>query len=82
MIGLTFEINGRQVDPKNMRDALEGAILQSVQDHVTHRLGTVRCPVHGAAPTVVCRGRSLNDLKFDISGCCQAGIDTATKALS
>lgn len=82
MLSLTFEINGKKVDPRNMADALEAAMLGSVQKTVTRRLATVRCPVHGAAPTVVCSGASLGDLSFQVTGCCQALIDATKEALA
>ena len=81
MIEITFEINGRQVDPRNISDALEAAVLRSIQDSLIRKVGPVRCPEHGSMPKIVCRGRSLNELSFEVSGCCQKLIDAVTAKL-
>jgi hypothetical protein len=81
MLKLTFEINGRKVDPNNMADALEAAMLSAVRGNIEQRLSTVRCPVHGSAPTVTCKGSSLERLSFSVSGCCNELIETTKRAL-
>lgn len=81
MFKLSFEIGGRKVDPRNIRDALESAMLRGVRDHVTKRLSGVRCPDHGSAPAVVARGRTLKELTFEVSGCCQKLIDVTEAKL-
>jgi len=75
LIELSFEINGRKVDSSNIGNALEGAMLKAVQASVTSKLASVRCPDHHSAPRITARGRSLDDLSFDVSGCCQKLID-------
>lgn len=82
MFKITFELNGKPVQPGQLGNAFQDAVLESVQEHVTEKLSSVRCPEHGSAPTVVCTGRSLDELTFKISGCCQKLIDTSTAALS
>lgn len=75
MFDITFEINGRKVNPNNVGDALEAAILRSVSASVKARVGSVRCPEHGRHPQIVGKGRSLDALSFEVSGCCQKLID-------
>ena len=49
---------------------------------VAKSLRTVRCSVHGEQPKVKCVGRQADELKFEISGCCEELISQATKTLS
>ena len=81
MIDIKFEINGKRVDPSRVGDAFEKAILQQAIDHVKKALQSVRCKEHGKQPKVVVKGRSLDKLSFEISGCCQLLIDEATARL-
>ena len=81
MIEVTFEINGKRIDPNNLQDALERAVLQSVQEFVRTRLRAIRCPEHGEAPRVICKGRSIDDLSFEVTGCCQSLIDAVIDKL-
>jgi hypothetical protein len=81
MIDISFEINGRKVSPRNMGDALESAMLQSVQDSISKAVGSARCPEHGQKPTIKVKGRSLDSLKFEVSGCCDNLINEVKKKL-
>jgi hypothetical protein len=81
MFDVSFEINGRKVRPNSTGDALEAAIMQSVSDSIKKSVGSVRCPEHGTAPKIVGKGRSLNNLSFEVSGCCQKLIDSVKARL-
>lgn len=59
---------------------LAAAAEKKFEEHVRGRLRSVRCPVHGQAPTVVRKG-SFPKMEFDIRACCTAMRETATKAL-
>jgi hypothetical protein len=81
MFKLTFEINGRPVQTNQLANAFEKAVFETVRDQITRKLSRIRCPDHGSAPTVVATGRSVSELTFKVSGCCQKLIDQATTAL-
>lgn len=81
MIEIIFEINGRRVSPGNLQNALEKALLQSIQESIQKKVGAIRCPEHGQAPKVICKGRSLDNLSFEVSGCCQSVIDSVVAKL-
>lgn len=81
MIDIHFEIGGRRVDPKNMRDALEAAMLSAVQDGLRKKVGACRCPEHGQYPKLMAKGRSLDKLNFEVSGCCEKVIDEVKRKL-
>lgn len=79
MIEISFEINGRQVNPQKIGSELEKAIYKQIEESIKKRVGTARCPEHGTAPKIICKGRSLDSLSFKVSGCCDKLID-AVKA--
>ncbi len=81
MIDISFEINERKVNPNQISDALEKAVLQEVTDSVKKSLSSVQCSEHGQKPTVKVKGRNLNKLSFEVKGCCQSLIDQALKKL-
>lgn len=78
---IKFEIDGKRVDPKNIGNALEQAVLKQVSEGIVKSLSSVRCAEHNQPPRVTVKGQSLDKLSFEIAGCCQALIDTATTKL-
>lgn len=81
MIDVSFEINGKKVSPGNMGNALESTLLQSVQESITKSVGSARCPEHGQRPKIKVKGRNLNSLSFEVSGCCDQLIETVKETL-
>jgi hypothetical protein len=74
MIDITFEINGRKVNPKNVGDALEAAVISQVADSIKKTVGSSRCNEHGQRPKIKVKGKNLDNLSFEVSGCCEALI--------
>ncbi len=81
MIDISFEINSRKVSPRNIGDALESAMLQSVQESIAKAVGSARCPEHHQSPKIKVKGRNLDSLSFEVSGCCDQLIETVKKKL-
>jgi hypothetical protein len=81
MIDISFEINGRKVSSKSFSDAFERAVLEGITSSIQHSVGTIRCAEHGSAPKVIGKGRNLNNLSFEVSGCCQQVIDRVRERL-
>lgn len=81
MIDISFEINGRRVDPRNMRDTLEAAMLTAVTNGIRQKLASCRCAEHGKPPTLKGKGRSLDTLNFEVSGCCDRLIADVKRRL-
>jgi len=79
VIDISFEINDRKVSPRSMGNALESALLQSVQESITKSVGSARCPEHGPRPKFKVKGRNHDSLSFEVSGCCDQLIDTVKK---
>ena len=82
MIDISFEINGRKVNPNNMGDALEAAMLSQVADSIKKSVGSVRCSEHNKAPKIIIKGKNLDNLSFEVSGCCDTLIEQVSKKLS
>ena len=68
MIDISFEINGRKVNPNQMGNALEKALLSSIKDEVTQKVRSIRDPKTGERPKIKVKGRSIDSLSFEISG--------------
>jgi hypothetical protein len=81
MVDISFEIGGVIVEFNNAKNALEKALFQGVREYVKQTVGSVRCPEHGEAPKIACKGPSLSDSHFEVSGCCQKFTDTIQKKL-
>lgn len=81
MIDISFEISGRKVSPRNVGGALESAMLQSIQDSISKAVGSARCPEHGQKLKIKVKGRNLDSLKFEVSGCCDRLIDEVKRNL-
>lgn len=75
MLDISFEINGRKVNPNNVKDVLESAILSQVAESIKKSVGNLRCTEHGQAPRIKVKGCNLDNLSFDISGCCNDLIE-------
>jgi hypothetical protein len=75
VVDISFEINGRKVSTGNVGDALEAAMLQGVSDSIKRSVGSLRCPEHGKSPKIICKGRSVDKLSFEVSACCQKLTD-------
>jgi len=68
MLKLSFEINGRPVNPSNLANAFEAAALSSIEEYVRAKLEGVRDPDTREFPVVAVRGHDLDNLAFEISG--------------
>jgi len=65
---ITFQINGRTVNPNNIRDALEQAMLSSIEKQLRQRIGSIRDPETGEFPTLVVSGPNLEELTIKVEG--------------
>lgn len=74
MLDLSFEINGRKVNPNKIENALETAVLNKVTESIKKTVGSIRCSEHHQAPKIKVKGKNLNDLSFNVSGCCEGLI--------
>jgi len=81
MIEITFNVNGRKVNPNNMKNALENAMLKGFEESIKKSIGYVRCSEHNQAPKVLVKGRNFENLSIEVSGCCENIVKKATAKL-
>lgn len=81
MITISFEINGKRVRPDELGDALNAAILSGIHDSIVKAVGDIRCINHNECPCILIKGHNLDELTFDISGCCEDVIRQVEQAL-
>ncbi len=68
MLEVTFEINGKPIDPQKVGDVIERATYEAVVEWVVQRVGDVRDPETGEVPKINVVGKDLAHLSFEISG--------------
>lgn len=61
-------MGGKNLDPRNLKDAVMASVLEGVRDQIREKLGNIRDPDTGEFPTIVIRGNSLDDLKIQVEG--------------
>ena len=74
MFNISFEINGRKTDPRNIANVLEAAALKQVELSIRNSVGSLLCREHGQAPRILVKGNGLKNLSFEVSGCCESLI--------
>lgn len=75
MLNISCVINGRKVSPNNIANVLESAMLAKIIESVRNTVGSISCKEHGESPSITIEGRNLNDLNFEVSGCCETLIE-------
>lgn len=60
---------------------IERAVFDTLVEGMEQTVKSVRCPEHGQTTTVVLKGRSLQDLSWEVAGCCQQAMDAVTRKL-
>lgn len=81
-IPFAFEIAGKPINPADVTDPHDAAVLQNVVDAVVGRIEEMRCPLHKQPPRFVCRGESVDDLSLEVLGCCDALVDMVKERLA
>ncbi|TAH51300.1 MAG: DUF4145 domain-containing protein [Chloroflexota bacterium] len=81
MIQVTFEINGKKVDPDDIAEGIQRSVLVKIQDLLEEDLGELTCPEHGAAPSILCKGDNLDDLNVQVWACCKNFADRAASEI-
>ncbi|MBA7469767.1 hypothetical protein ES707_05041 [subsurface metagenome] len=65
---IKFTIDGKPVDPRNIKDAMMASLLEGLREEISAKVGSIRDPETGEFPTIVIRGDSLDDLKILVEG--------------
>lgn len=70
--------DGRAGDPNVIDETARRKIAAFVAD----RIGDFRCPDHHTAPTIKVTGTSLEEISFDVTGCCTKCIQMTKDKLT
>lgn len=81
MIEISFEINDKQVDPDDIAEGIERSVLKKIEELLEENLGELRCPEHGVAPSILCKGDGLNNLSLQVWACCQNFVDNVVSEI-
>ena len=81
MVQVSFEINGKEVKPDSMKDALDILYLDHVRKEIVNRLMFLQCSIHKQEQRVIVKGQNLDTLAYEITGCCTEIINEAQKRI-
>ena len=59
-------------------------IANKYQDILNELIGTLRCSEHNLPPQIIGVGKNINNINFEVSGCCEkfiAEVDTKLEKL-
>ena len=68
MLKITYEVNGKKIDPKNFSSEMEQAILPAVAEKATEVVKSKLSVEEVAQITIVIQGSSLDDLSMNVRG--------------
>lgn len=75
MAEISFEIEGETVEPDGMKDVLDILFLEHLRQELQNSLAAVRCARHDQEPRIKVKGQSLDQLTYEVSGCCSNLIE-------
>lgn len=65
---IKFNVGGRSVTPNNIGNALQAALLASIEEDLRAKIGSIRDPETGESPLVVVKGRDIEHLSISVEG--------------
>lgn len=68
MLDISFEINGRKVNPNQISNVLEKVVVQQLQDKLKREIGTIRDSKTGERPRLKVKGNNINNLSIEVEG--------------
>lgn len=81
MVDISFEIKGKIIEPDGMKDVLDILFLEHLREKIQNCLEPVRCEKHGHEPCVKVKGQDVDNLTFEVSGCCKDIIREAQEKI-
>ena len=81
MVDVSFEIKGEKVQPENMKDVLDILYLKHIRKKITSSIASIRCSEHGRQASVLVKGENLDNLDYEVSGCCEDLIKKVKKKI-
>jgi len=81
MVDVSFEINGKNMQPDDMTDVLDILFLKHIRRKINDSVASICCNKHGKQPSILIKGQSLDDLSYVVSGCCEEFINKVKKKI-
>ncbi|MFY9075653.1 hypothetical protein OZZ08_11900 [Malaciobacter mytili] len=81
MLEVSFKINGKKVNPNNIKNQMEAMILKSIEEKIKKTISSIHCNEHNQRPKILVIGSNFNNLSFEISGCCENIIEKTKEKL-
>jgi len=82
MVDISFEINGKTIQPDSMSDALDILFLKHVSEKIEDTCSSIRCPEHYGSPSILVKGENLDTLEYEVRGCCENFVNKVKKKLN
>ena len=81
-VAFAFQIGGREINPAEVEDPQEAALLQDIVESVVDKTELVQCSEHGEPPRFLCSGESIDELSLEVFGCCESLVSEVEKLLN
>ena len=81
MVDVSFEIEGKRVEPDSMKDVLDIMFLKHVRNQINDSVNAIWCKKHGEQVSVLVKGSSLDNLNYQVSGCCDEFVNRVKKKI-
>jgi hypothetical protein len=81
VVRIEFRIGGRTVRPRQIRNRLARVVLETIERSIHDRLRSSACEEHAMPLTVLASGPSVDQLSFELAGCCETAIGEAKRRL-
>ena len=81
MVDVSFEIKGEKVEPDNMKDVLDILFLKHIRKKINNSIDSISCNEHGKQASILVRGKNIDNLDYEVSGCCDDFIKKVKKKI-
>ncbi len=81
-VAFAFQIGGQEINPTEVEDPHEAALLQDIVESVVDKTELIQCSEHGEPPRFLCSGDNIDELSLEVFGCCDALVEEVKKRLN
>ena len=65
-----------------MTDVLDILFLKHIREKINESIASIHCNKHGKQPSVTVKGQNIDNLNYEVSGCCEDLINKVNKRLN
>ena len=81
VVNVSFEIEGEKVQPEKMKDVLDILFLKHIRKKINNSIDSIHCNEHGKQASVLVKGENIDNLNYEVSGCCEDLIKKVKKKI-